>query len=61
MIITKDNNGKAVGYIETLTSNERVVTINQTEHVTTVTTRDRTNGQVKSETFFGNLPLIGKD
>ena len=61
MIITKDNNGKAVGFIETLTSNERVVTINQTDHVTTVTIRDRANGQVKSETFFGNLPLIGKD
>ena len=57
MIVSKDNNGKPMGFIETLISNERVVTVNATAHVATVTTRDRSNGQVKMETFFGTLPL----
>jgi hypothetical protein len=61
MITTKDNNGKPIGFIETLVSNERVVTINQTPQVTTVTTRDRTSGLVKTETLFGAFPLVGKD
>ena len=57
MIISKDNDGKPIGFIETLFSNERVVTVNATRQVATVTTRDRTNGQVKTETFYGTLPL----
>jgi hypothetical protein len=57
MIINKDNYGKPTGFIETLISNERVVTINATRQATTVTTRDRASGQVKTETFFGTLPL----
>lgn len=61
MIVSKDNNGKPIGFIETLVSNERVVTINQAGQVTTETTRDRANGEVKTETFFGSLPLILKD
>ena len=61
MMVTKDNNGKQIGFIETLISNERVVIVNSTQLATTVTTRDRSNGQVKTETFYGNLPLIPKD
>jgi len=61
MIVSRDYNGKPIGFIETLVSNERVVTINQTPQVTTVTTRDRANGQVKTETFFGTLPFLRKD
>jgi hypothetical protein len=61
MIISKDNNGKPIGFIETLISNERVVTVNATQHATTVTTRDRANGKVKTETFYGNPPLPTKD
>jgi hypothetical protein len=57
MIINKDNHGKPIEFIETLISNERVVTINATRRATTVTTRDRASGQVKTETFFGTLPL----
>jgi hypothetical protein len=60
-MVTKDNNGKQIGFIETLISNERVVIVNSTQLATTVTTRDRSNGQVKTETFYGNLPLIPKD
>ena len=61
MLINKDNNGKPIGSIETLISNERVVTVNATRLATTVTTRDRSNGKVKTETFYGTLPLPGKD
>ncbi len=61
MIVSKDNNGKPIGFIETLISNERVVTINATQQATTVTTRDRANGKVKTETFYGTSPLIPKD
>jgi hypothetical protein len=57
MIITIDNNGKPIGFIETLFSTERVVTVNATRQAATITTRDRSNGQVKTETFFGTLPL----
>lgn len=57
MIVNKDNNGKSIGFIEMLISNERVVTINATRQAATVTTRDRSNGQVKTETFYGTLPL----
>ena len=61
MLVNKNNEGKPLGFIDTLISNERVVTINSTQHATTVTTRDRSNGNVKTETFFGTLPLIPKD
>jgi hypothetical protein len=61
VIVSYDNNGKPIGFVENLVSNKRVVTINQTPHITTVTTRDRSNGQVKTETFYGNLPLLPKD
>jgi hypothetical protein len=30
-------------------------------NATTVTTRDRNNGHLKTETFFGALPTIRKD
>jgi hypothetical protein len=53
MIMSKDNNGKPIGFIETLISNDRVVTINATQQETTVTTRDGANGKVKTETFWG--------
>jgi hypothetical protein len=61
VLINKDSGGKTIGFIENLTSNDRVVTINQTRQATTVTTRDRTNGKVKSETFFGSVPLTPRD
>jgi hypothetical protein len=61
MIINKDNNGKPIGFIETLISNEHVITINATRQAETVTTRDRKNGKVKTEIFFETLPLIPKD
>jgi hypothetical protein len=61
MIINRDNNGRPMGFIETLISNERVVTVNATQQATTITTRDRNNGKVKTETFFAGLPLLTKN
>jgi len=60
MIISKDNDGKTTGFIETLISNERVVTVNATPSITTVTTRDRETGKVKTETFYGKNPLVNR-
>jgi len=61
MLINRDNNGRPIGFLETLISGDRVITVNQTGQATTVTTRDRANGEVKTETFFGTLPLSWKD
>jgi hypothetical protein len=61
MIISKDNDGKPIGFLGTFISNERVVTVNATRQATTVTTRDRNNGQVVTETFYGTLPITPQD
>lgn len=53
-----DTSGKPTGYLATLTSDKEVVTVNATEHVTTVVTRDRRTGEVKTETFYGKNPLV---
>jgi hypothetical protein len=60
MSVSYDNNGKPIGFIETLVSNERVVTVNATPSITTVTTRDREAGKVKTETFYGENPLVNR-
>ena len=57
MVMNRGNDGKPIGFIETLISKDRVVTINATRQSATVTTRDRSNGQVKTETFFGASPF----
>jgi hypothetical protein len=44
MITNKNDEGKPIGFIDTLISDERVITINATQHAATVTTRDRSNG-----------------
>jgi len=59
-MIISNNDGKPINFIETLISNERVVTVNATRQATTITTRDRANGEVKTETFFGTLPISRK-
>jgi hypothetical protein len=60
MITTKDNNGKPIGFIETLTSNDRVVTVNATDYATTIVTRDRETGRVETQTFYGKNPLVNR-
>ena len=58
MITTKDNNGKPIGFIETLVSNKEVLVINTTQNATTVVTRNRESGEVKQEVFYGKNPLV---
>jgi hypothetical protein len=58
MITTKDNNGKPIGFIETLASNKEVLVINATQNATTVVTRNRESGEVKQEVFYGKNPLV---
>jgi len=60
-MVSKANDGRPIGLNETLISNERVVTVNATGQVTTITSRNRNNAQVKTETFFGAVPFATKD
>ena len=60
MTTTKDKNGKPIGYLATLTSDKEVITVNATEYVTTVVTRDRGTGEVKTDTFYGKNPLVSR-
>jgi hypothetical protein len=60
MITTKDNNGKPIGFIETLVSNKEVLVINATQNATTVVTRNRESGEVKQEVFYGKNPLVSR-
>ena len=52
-----NNNGEKIGSLDTAISNDKSVTINHLNDVTTVTVRDRNTGKVTSETFFGDLPF----
>jgi hypothetical protein len=53
-----DNSGKPTGILTNLVSDKEVVTVNATEYVTTVVTRDRRTGEVKTETFYGKNPVV---
>jgi hypothetical protein len=58
--MTTDNSGKPVGYLASFVSDKEVVTVNATDYATTITTRDRRTGEVKTETFYGKNPLVGR-
>jgi hypothetical protein len=53
-----DNSGKPIGYLATFISDKEVVTINTTEYVTTIVTRNRQTGRVETQTFYGKNPLV---
>jgi hypothetical protein len=55
-----DNSGKPIGYLATLTTDKKVVSINATEHVTSIVTRDRVTGRVETQTFYGKNPLVSR-
>jgi RIO-like serine/threonine protein kinase len=59
MLISEDNDGKVIGWMETYSSGNRTVTANVSRDVTTVSTLDRKTGKVKTETFFGKPPVPG--
>jgi hypothetical protein len=55
-----DNSGRPIGYLATLISDKEVVTINATEYVTTIVTRNRHTGRVETQTFYGKNPLVSR-
>ena len=46
--------------LTTLVSNKEVVTVNATQNVTTIVTRDRDTGKVETQVFYGKNPLVGR-
>jgi hypothetical protein len=52
-----NNKGEKIGSLDIAISNDRSVTINCLNDVTTVTVRDRNTGKVSSETFVGDSPF----
>jgi hypothetical protein len=53
-----DKSGKPIGYLATFMSDKEVVTINTTEYVTTIVTRNRQTGRVETQAFYGKNPLV---
>jgi hypothetical protein len=52
-----NNKGESIGSLTVAISNDKNVSINCLNDVTTVTVRDRNTGKVCSETFFGDSPF----
>jgi hypothetical protein len=52
-----NNKGEKTGSLTAAVANDRSVTVNRLNDVTTVTVRDRVTGEVGSETFVGDSPF----
>ena len=52
-----NNKGEKIGSLDVAISNDRSVTINRLNDVTTVTVPDPNTEKVASETFFGDSPF----
>ena len=48
-----DKSGKKIGRRDTSASRDLVVTVHEIRNITTITTRDRNTGKVKTETLIG--------
>jgi hypothetical protein len=57
MLITKDNQGRVIGWRETCQSKDESVDVSVQRNVSTITTRDRSTGKVETKTFFGKTPF----
>jgi hypothetical protein len=57
MLINKDNGGKTIGWRETYFGSNETVNVSVVRNITTIATRDKTNGKVESKTFLGT-PLL---
>ena len=57
MLITKDNQGRLIGWRETYQSKDESVDVSVHRNVSTITTRDRSTGKVETKTFVGRTPL----
>lgn len=53
MLISKNNNGKTIGWRETYFSKDKTVDVSVHRNISTITTRDRKSGKVDSKTFVG--------
>ena len=60
MLISKNNSGKAIGWRETYFAKDESVDVSVVGNTSTVTTRDRSTGEVDSKTFVGR-PLMPSD
>ncbi len=54
---TFDNSGKQIGRLDVSMSDDKVVTVHELRNITTITVRDRSTGQVKTETLLGESPF----
>jgi hypothetical protein len=52
-----NNKDEKIGSLTVAVSNDKSVTINRLNDVTTVIVRDRNTGKVSSETFIGDSPF----
>jgi hypothetical protein len=54
-----NNQGEKIGFNDVAISNDKSVTINRINNVTTINERDRTTGKVSTEIFIGDSPYGG--
>jgi hypothetical protein len=57
MVVSKDNQGRIIGWRETYHSKDESVDVSVHRNVSTVTTRDKTTGKVDTKTVFGKTPF----
>jgi hypothetical protein len=57
MIVSKDNDGRVIGWRETYISNDEIVDVAVGGNINSITTRNRATGKVETKTFFGK-PLL---
>ena len=57
MLISKDNEGRVIGWRETYFSTDEIVEVSVGGNISTISTRNRTTGNVEFKTFFGT-PLL---
>jgi len=52
-----NNKSERIGSLDVAVPNDKSITINRLNDVTTVTVRDRNMGKVDAETFIGDSPF----
>lgn len=60
MLINKDNSGRVIGWQEVYIGEREIVNVSVNGNISMISKRDRTTGQVESQTFFGK-PLLPSD
>jgi hypothetical protein len=59
MLVSKDNDGKVIGWTETYLSDKEMVIVNVLRNFSTISKQDRTTGKWESKTYFGTPPVPG--